>query len=73
MLHHARPIQSKHIRHRRLAPTNIQMHKTDTPFERLVHNGPVHARDQVLEEGDGGGASLRGVRRVVDVVRGDVG
>ena len=73
MLHHARPIQPKHIGYSHLAPTNIQMHKPNAAFERLVHNRPVHARDQEFEEGDSGSTSLRRVRRVVDVVRGDVG
>ena len=49
------------------------MHEPDAPVERLVYDRPVHAWDQVLEEGDGGGPALGGVGRVVDVVRGDVG
>ena len=49
------------------------MHKPDISLKRLVHNGALHARDQILQEGDGSGAPLRRVRRVVDVVRGDVG
>lgn len=49
------------------------MHKTNATFERFVHNGPVHARDQILKEGDGCGTPLGRVGRVVDVVRGDVG
>ena len=73
MLHDARPIQAKHVRDRQLPARNVQMHEPDVVVERLVHDGPVHARDQILEEGDGGGASLRRVGRVVDVVRIDVG
>lgn len=73
MLHHARPVQPKHIRHRRLAPGNIQMHKSDASFKRLVHNRTVNARNQVLQERNGGGAPLGRVGRVVDVVWGDVG
>lgn len=49
------------------------MHKPNAPIKRLVHDRPVHARDQILEEGDGGCAPLRRVRRVVDVVGRDVG
>lgn len=73
MLHNASPIQPKHIRHRHLAPRDIQMHKPNAALERLVHDGPVHARDQVLEESDSGRTPLGRVGRVVDVVRGDVG
>lgn len=49
------------------------MHKPNILLKRLVHNRPIHARDQIIEESDGCGASLGCVRRVVDVVRGDVG
>lgn len=49
------------------------MHEPNIIVKRLVHNRPLHARDQVLEELDGGGAPLRRERRVVDVVRGNVG
>ena len=49
------------------------MHEPNIPIKRLVHDGPAHARDQVLQVRDGGGASLGRVGRVVDVVRGDVG
>ena len=49
------------------------MHEPNIPIKGLVDNGPAHAGDQVLEEGDGGSASLGRVGRVVDVVRGDVG
>ena len=49
------------------------MHKPNVSLKRLVHNGALHARDQILEERDGGGAPLRRVGRVVDVVWGDVG
>ena len=49
------------------------MHEPNIPIKGLVDNGPAHAGDQVLEEGDGGGASLGRVGRVVDVVWGDVG
>ena len=73
MLHNARPVHSEHIRHRHLARRNVQMHKPNVRVEGLVHNRPVHAGNQVLEEGNGGCAPLRCVGRVVDVVWGDVG
>lgn len=49
------------------------MHHADVALERLVQDRAVQARDQVREEGDGGGAALGREGRVVDVVRGDVG
>lgn len=38
-----------------------------------MHNRPVHAGDQILEERDGGCAPLGRVGGVVDIVWGDVG
>ena len=73
MLHHPSTIQPEHIRHRRGSIRNIQMHEPNIPIKGLVDNGPAHAGDQVLEERDGGGASLGRVGGVVDVVWGDVG
>lgn len=73
MLHHARAIQPKHIRHSLLTARNIQMHESNPVFKRLVRNGPIHARNQILEEFDGGCAALGRVGGVVDVVWGDVG
>lgn len=73
MLHHASAIQPEHIRHGQLPSANIQMHKPNASIKGLMHDRPVHARDQVLEELDGGRAPLRRVGRVVDVVWGDVG
>ena len=38
-----------------------------------MDNRPIHTRNQVLEKGNGGGAPLRRVGRMVDIVWGDVG
>lgn len=73
MLHDARPVHSEHIRHRQLARCDVQMHKPNVRVKGLVHNRPVYARNQVLEEGNGGGTALRRVGRVIDVVWGDIG
>ena len=73
MLHDTRPFHPEHIRHRRLQLINVQMNESNTPIERLVNDGTVHARDQELEELDGGCTALGCVGRVVDVVRGDIG
>ena len=73
MLHHASTIQPKHIRHRQRPARNIQMHKPNVCIKSLVHNGAVHARDEVLQVVDGGLAALWRVGRVVDVVWRDVG
>ena len=73
MLHHASAIQPEHIRDRRRSIGNAQMHEPNISIKGLVDNGPAHAWDQVLEECDGGGASLGRVGGVVDIVWGDVG
>ena len=73
MLLDASSIQPKHIRHGQRPSSNVQMHESNASIKGLVRDRPVHARDQVIEEFNGGGTSLRRVGRVIDVVWVDVG
>ena len=49
------------------------MHHADVLLKRFMQDRPVQARDQVGQEGNRGGAALRSVRAMVDVVGRDVG
>jgi len=74
MLHNTAPVHAEQIHQRQQrAAVNLEVHHPDVVLERLVQDRPVQARDQERQEGDGGGAALRCVGRVVDVVGRHVG